>query len=289
MSITVQEPTQFEKYVAETQNSNNVLDVASQPVQQTEVVEAAEVPETAEPQEVGETAEAAETETDDEGGEEVEAEPVVKKKGGFQRKLERKEAEIAALRAQLEAFSTGGTTAERQSQPTIEGRPTLEQFNYEQEAYEDALFDWKLEQKAAREKAAEQAVTWQSRVEEAAKEFEDFDDYADVQIPLTPSMREFLVESEIGPKLGYTLAKNTKEAQRIFGLSPVMQVKELAKLELAITGKNAETPEKPKPAISKAPKPPTQLAGRSPSNPAAMPDPKDFGKYEKWRKEGGRI
>lgn len=280
------------------------IDNTMSDMEQMEAVQAATRPpempvaETVEP--VGEAepveteAASTEPEVDDEAGDEADAEPVVKKKGGFQRKLERKEAEIAALKAQLEAFSTGGKTAERepQPQPTLEGEPTLDQFDGDLQAFARAQVKWELRQEKAQEqaqeKAAKQAETWQSRVADAAKEYDDFDDYADVSIPLTPQMREFLVESEIGPKLGYTLAKNTTEAQRIFGLNPVQQVKALAKLELELTGNS--TPPVKQVTKASAPPPIKPLAGGT-SGPVVK-DPRraemSYQEFVAWRNSGGK-
>jgi hypothetical protein len=249
----------------------------------------------AEPEPAGETAPEAEEvaapetvdepESDDEAGED-DAEPVVKKKGGFQRKLERKEQEIAALRAQIEALSTGGKTAEREAPIHTDGRPSLEQFDGDLEKYTEALVDWKAEQKVAEVRAKQIADSWSAKVKEAATEFDDFDEYADVQLPLTPAMREFLVESEIGPKLGYTLAKNTTEAQRIFGLPPMQQVKALAKLELELTGTKT-TPVKQVTKASAAPPPIKPLAATAAP---VVKDPRkmSFSEFEAWRNSGGK-
>lgn len=231
-----------------------------------------------------------EPEGDEEAGDDdAEPEPVAKKKGGFQRKLERKDQEIAQLRAMLEAKSTGATGAEREPQPIIEGKPTLDQFDGDLEKFTEALVEWKDERKQAEAKSKQQAATWETKFAETAKEIPDFDDYADVTIPLTPQMREFMVESEIGPKLGYALAKDLAEAQRIFGLTPIQQVKALAKLELELTG----TPTPPVKQVTKAsaaPPPIKPLASGTTATIAKDPykQAMTFAEYEAWRNSGGR-
>lgn len=227
-----------------------------------------------------------EPETDDEAGDE-DAEPVVKKKGGFQRKLERKDQEIATLRAQLEARSTGGQSAEREPQ-TIVGKPTLTQFDGDLDQFTEALVDWKAEQRANEAEAKLVADTWDTRVSETAKEFDDFEEFAQVEIPLTSQMREFLVDSDLGPKIGYTLAKDLIEAQRIFGLTPVQQVKALAKLELQLAG--TLPPPALKQTKASAPPPIKPLAGGSTTS--VVKDPRrsemSFQEFVVWRNSGGK-
>ena len=224
----------------------------------------------------------------DDGDDESEPEPVVKKKGGFQRKLERKDQEIAQLRAMLEAKNTGATSAEREPQPTvIEGKPTLDQFDGDLEKFTEALVEWKEGTRQAETKAKQQADTWQTRVAEAAKDIPDFDDYADVQIPLTPQMREFMVESEIGPKLGYALAKDLAEAQRIFGLPPLQQVKALAKLDLELSG-TVTPPVKQVTKASAAPPPIKPLAGGTSAPVVKKPSEMSFQEFVAWRNSGGK-
>lgn len=240
----------------------------------------------AEPEEAEQEPGTTESEPDEDAGEDEEPEPVVKKKGGFQRKLERKEAEIAQLRQQIEALSTGGKTAERETQQVPDGKPTLDQFDGDLDKFTEALVDWKSEQKAKEAQARQRAESWQQKVAEASKEIEDFDDYADAQIPLTPEMREFIVESEIGPKLGYALAKNLKEAQRIFGLSPVQQVKALAKLELELTG--VKTPPVKQVTKASAAPPPIKPLAATATPVVKDPSKMNYQEFVAWRNSGGK-
>lgn len=228
-----------------------------------------------------------EPEVDDEAGEEEDAEPVVKKKGGWQRKLVRKDQEIAQLRAMLEAQNAGTTGAERESHLTIEGKPTLDQFDGDLEKFTEALVDWREASNAAKAKAKHQAETWETRTAEAEKEISDFADYSDVTIPLTQQMREFIVDSAIGPKLGYTLAKDITEAQRIYGLPPLQQVRALAKLELELTGPTTP-PVKQVTKASAAPPPIKPLSGATSSQVVKDPSKMNFQEWNAWRNSGGK-
>lgn len=188
----------------------------------------------------------------------------------------------------MDRLIAGGKTAESQPEPkVVEGKPTLDQFDGDLEKYTEALVEYKEERKAAEAKSKQQADTWSTRVSEAAKEIPDFDEYADVQIPLTPQMREFMVESEIGPKLGYALAKDLKEAQRIFGLPPLQQVKALAKLEIELTGPTTP-PVKQLTKASAAPPPIKPLAGGTSAPIVKDPSKMSFSEYQAWRNSGGK-
>jgi hypothetical protein len=98
---------------------------------------------------------------------------------------------------------------------------------------------------------------FENAAKDAAEHYEDFDEVMQDlwagQIPAiaqSDAMAEYVIEvSERGPELAYHLHANPKEASRIAKLSPLAQVRELARLEATL----------PKPEsrnISKAPSPP---------------------------------
>jgi hypothetical protein len=245
-----------------------------------------------------EAVEQSETESEDDGEDETgdtdAGSQKPKKLGGYQRQIQRLKLELAKFEgvqerlAQLElATRTGVKPAEREPAPIIEGKPTLDQFDGDLEKFTEALVEWKEGTRQAETKAKQQADTWQTRVAEAAKDIPDFDDYANVQIPLTPQMREFMVESEIGPKLGYALAKDLAEAQRIFGLPPLQQVKALAKLELELTG-TVTPPVKQVTKASAAPPPIKPLAGGTSAPVVKKPSEMSFQEFVAWRNSGGK-
>lgn len=70
-----------------------------------------------------------------------------------------------------------------------------------------------------------------------------------------------ILESEVGPQVAYHLAKNFKEFDRISKLSPVSQVRELAKIELKLTGQATE----PVITVKPQPKPTSTVTGTSPA------------------------
>lgn len=165
-----------------------------------------------------------------------------------------------------------GQETQRQAPQPTDPRPTLEQHNFDQAAYEDALFDWKLAQREVQSSQRQQ----QQMVQEARSTFEqrqaDFaaahDDYDDVvtdpSLPITQVMAGAVHESEIGPQIAYHLGKNPKEAARIAGLSPLSQAREIGKIEAALAASGAK-PKPPKPnQVTNAPPPPPAVGTSSP-------------------------
>lgn len=136
-----------------------------------------------------------------------------------------------------------------QSQPA-DAAPVREQFqNYEE--FIEARAAWRAE-KAAAEKAQKviedaknaekaertkgeqqkQAREWNTRLEAARDEIEDFDEVcAESEAPLTEPMSRTLLELDKGAHIAYYLAKNPQEAERISKLSPSRQAAALVALE----------------------------------------------------------
>lgn len=117
--------------------------------------------------------------------------------------------------------------------------PLPDQFE-SPEAYAEALAIKKAEelihqrefqkQKAALEEA------YAEREDEARTKYDDFEQVAyNPKLPVTDVMAETIKASDIGPDLAYWLGSNPKEAERISRLSPLLQAREIGKIEAKIT------------------------------------------------------
>lgn len=147
--------------------------------------------------------------------------------------------------------------------------PTLEQFNYDEAAYQAALFQHvkdeaarvareELRQEREREQAQTKKQTFKQREAEYAKANADYLTLTrDPTLPLPSHIIELAVESENGPAILYHLAQNRDVAERIAGLSPVAAAREVGRIEAKLE-KPASAPAA-KPAISKAPPPPPRI------------------------------
>lgn len=168
-----------------------------------------------------------------------------------------------------------GQQPQQSSQPAPAAstdKPTLEQFDFDQDAYEDAVFNWRLAQRDAqseRNKALETAQQAQARFAAAQATFaEATPDYDDVvmnpDLQVTPQMAGALTQSDIGPQIAYHLGLNPAEAARIAALSPLQQVLAIGRIEAQLAAKSAE-PKPPKPKqTSSAPPPPPTVGGSHP-------------------------
>lgn len=122
------------------------------------------------------------------------------------------------------------------------------------EAYADALAMQKAEQLLAQREVAkrqrEVLEGYHEREEEARGKYDDFEQVAyNPSLPITAVMAETIQASEAGPDVAYYLGSNPKEADRIARMSPLLQAKEIGKIE----AKLAESP--PVKQSTKAPAP----------------------------------
>ena len=142
--------------------------------------------------------------------------------------------------------------------------PPIENFE-SADAYAEALAVRKAEEMIAQRDYQKQqsAVNeaYHDREEEARAKYDDFEQVAyNPQLRVTDAMAETIKASDVGPDLAYWLGSNPKEADRISRLSPLMQAREIGKIEAKI-GSNPSV----KPTTS-APAPITPVTARTSGN-----------------------
>lgn len=143
-----------------------------------------------------------------------------------QRKWEREQAQRAA---EMEA--------RQPAQPSYDLSP--EQFDT-YEDYADALAERKAEELLAKRETAKQTQALQEqyyeREETARDRYDDFDQVAyNPNLPVTDVMAQSIQASDVGPDVLYWLGTNPKEAVRISRLNPILQAKEIGKIEASLT------------------------------------------------------
>lgn len=134
------------------------------------------------------------------------------------------------------------------------------------EAYLDALATEKAEALITHREQSRSVNAindkYQDAVDSALDKYPDFVQVAHTHPFMTPDMAAVIKSSDVAIDLAYFLGTNLKEAERIFKLPPMLQVKELGKLE----AKLEETPLRvAKP--SSAPDPIKPLSGGKASSP----------------------
>lgn len=143
---------------------------------------------------------------------------------------------------------------------------SADQFNT-YEDYAEALAERKAEELLARRETARQQQAllenYHDREESARDKYDDFEQVAyNPKLPITDVMAESIRASDIGPEVAYYLGANPKEADRISRLAPIMQAKEIGKIE----AKMATDP--PVKRTTSAPAPISPVTARSSGGPA---------------------
>lgn len=251
---------------------------------------APETPET-EPQAVVETPETESVETPDDAGE-----PEEKPKGGFQRRIK----ELADERNHWRELALRNTQ-QPPPQPKVEPpapavMPTLEQFGYDEGKYQAALIEYATKQAEqvverrlteAEQKRAEQAriESFAARQQEFVKRTPDFEDRVlrDPTLPITPAMRDVILDSPSGPEIAYYLATNRTQAEQIARLPAHLAALEMGRIEGRLT---AVKEVKAKPVVTKAPPPaPTiETVDADTTTPRASDPASDSMDIEAWRR-----
>jgi hypothetical protein len=209
---------------------------------------------------------------------------------------ERLRAELDEMQRQLAALNTP-------TQTTSNPRPERKNFATD-EAYTDALTDWKVDERiAARErseaearaKAAQEQVAqnWKARIEAEREDMPDFDDVVGAADTVFPQLvLDAIVDAS--PRVVYHLAKNPVEARRIAALSAVKAVREIVKLDEELSAARTSAPAAVVEAKgkssgvekSRAPEPIEPLKG---SAAVGSKDPNEMtpSEFRAWRQAGG--
>ena len=135
------------------------------------------------------------------------------------------------------------------------------------EDYADALAERKAEELLARREAARQQAELQGayhdREEAARDKYDDFEQVAyNPNLPVTEFVAQSIQASDIGPDVLYYLGSNPKEADRIARLAPILQAKEIGKLEASLSSNP------PVKRTSTAPAPIAPVTARTSGSPA---------------------
>lgn len=143
--------------------------------------------------------------------------------------------------------------------------PTLEEYDYDEEAHTQALIDAKVaaavqetlrKQQTEAQRNAEVSQRVQKFAEKEAKFAQTVDDYDQVtrseSLMINDLMAEIIQTSDKGPEMAYFLGKNPQEAYRISRLPPIEAQRALLRIEAGAEAK---------PAITRAPDPVPDIGG----------------------------
>lgn len=178
---------------------------------------------------------------------------------------EREAAELRAWKQQQEQ----GRQAQRQPIQGEPIRPKRSDFESEEE-YEDALLEYgdqRREARNARERSENEAREHAQQMQRTADEvvlkgqqaFQDFDTVINSglgpilaqETPQAHLFRQALLTGKRAHDVAYYLGKNPEEAHRIYALSPLQMVDEIAEIRLTKLDEVTEAPSQAKPVIPK--------------------------------------
>ena len=133
--------------------------------------------------------------------------------------------------------------------------------------YAEALAEQKAQELVRQREAAQQQAklleTYHEKEETARGKYDDFEQVAyNPNLPVTDVMAQTIQASDVGPDIIYWLGSNPKESARIANLPPILQAKEIGKIEAKMA---ADPPVK---KTSTAPAPIAPITARSTSAPA---------------------
>jgi hypothetical protein len=240
-------------------------------------------------------------------------------------KLEKRFSELTKARK----FAEENAANERQQRETLEARlreyedrtnpqpkaeespigrePRADQFDDAFE-YAKALAEWSAEkalydrdQQEANRKAQEAQdkvlQSWRERLEKAKETLPDFDDMvASATVQIENTVRDAILESDVGPQILYELASDEEYAQKVAAMPVAKALREIGKLEARFEKQEAaeETAVRSKPVVqkSKAPAPlsPIRATGSAMDNSIGS-DGEFHGSFQAWKaaRKAGKI
>ena len=215
---------------------------------------------------------------------------------------QRKEAEARAEEAErrLKALESQGQPAQAQSQGDVKPKPDDYKDAFE---YAEALSEWSAEQallkreqevKQREVEAKRETVikTWQQKLEATIAELPDYQEMvASSTVSVNDTVRDAILESEVGPRILYELASDDEMAEKLSTMTTASALKLIGKLEAKFekTEEPVKAEKKTVAAKSKAPEPIRPLRSTSGVADVGM-DGNDMS-YQQWKaaRQAGKI
>lgn len=214
---------------------------------------------------------------------------------------QRKEAEARAEEAERRLAAIESKQAPQQA-PESNQKPTPDNYKDAFE-YAEALSQWSAEQALAKREqevkqkefeAQKQKViqTWQQKLEATIAELPDYEDMvASSNVKVNDTVRDAILESDVGPRILYELASDDEIAEKLSTMSTASALKLIGKLEAKFekTEEPVKAEKKTVAAKSKAPEPIRPLRATGGVADVGM-DGNDMS-YQQWKaaRQAGKI
>lgn len=186
-------------------------------------------------------------------------------------------------------------------------KPTLEEFDYDQEAYLDALADYKVKQRLAetansreenarKEQEQRELVDFRTRESSIRNEYPDYDQVVySPNTPISETMASAIRKDDNGALVAYFLGKNPDVAYRISQQPPQIQYQAIGGLSDKITeyrqsngeGSVPSAPQQQQqPNVTAAPAPPPTVTARGTA--VKSPEKMTTEEWMEWRNKQTR-
>lgn len=185
---------------------------------------------------------------------------------GFQKRINKRTADYYREKNRADELEKKIANLEAQRPVDVGNKPKEEDFDYDREAYQEALIEWKVEQgiaKSLRQSTANQAKSqadtvldnYKAKVEQSG--LDDFDEVVTELYQnkvLGNAAYDAILHQDNGPLIEYHLAKNLDLAAKIGSKTPAQQAAEIGKLSVKLAApkgkKITKAPDPVKPAQS---------------------------------------
>lgn len=167
-------------------------------------------------------------------------------------------------------------------EPVAPVKPTLESSGYDEDKYQTAVIEYAkqvaraeaaaaLQEDRDRQAQAGKQSEFEKRQAEFAKSKPDYVEKVmeNQSLPITQTMADVIRESDVGPQVAYHLAENPEIAASIAKLPPLVQAREIGRIEARIEAQKAA----PAPKVSSAPPPSSKIEASDASVSVKTTDP----------------
>lgn len=173
-------------------------------------------------------------------------------------------------------------------------KPTLDQFDYDQEAYLEALADYKVQETLRKqmetfEKSQASQTNAQTDNEFRMREYEvesEFPDYRQKvyanDVPITDTMAQAIRTDENGARVAYFLATYKDIAYRVSNMTPREQFLAIGEISEKISQAQSSEGQQPQSKVSNAPAPVPSVSSRG-SVVNKSPDKMSTEEFMAWR------
>jgi hypothetical protein len=125
--------------------------------------------------------------------------------------------------------------SQQQASEPVVNLPPIDQFETV-DAYAEARALQLIEQREQQKEQDQILESYGEREEVAREKYDDFEQVAyNPNLKITQVMAQTIQTSDVGPEVAYYLGTNPKEAERISKLAPILQAKEIGKLEAKLS------------------------------------------------------